>query len=867
MSTTAAELGLSAEEQLDVLEAFARPLGREVHVLSERPDLLWQQLVNRLQWDEHAARSVLHRERERRRAEMTATWFRLRTRYRESVGLLRVLAGHTGPVAACTFSRDGALLLSSSEDATLRVWETASRQELWTLKGHCDSVTACAFSPDGARIVSASADRTLKLWDSRSGEEVRTLEGHTSAVRACIFSSDGAQIVSASADGTLKLWDAVTGDERASLEGARPVPAYAVSPSTAYLVYATGDGMLKVLDLTTGAERATLAGHSGEEVKEGPLASPRYRETRPRVTSCAFGPDGSHIVSAGRDGTLKLWDVSSGAERATLEGHSESRSHAESRVGGRHGPAVIACAFSPIGTVLVSASEDETLKIWDVETGANLHTLRGHHGPCEAVAFSPDGTEIASISPGSATILGFHEAYDVQPGSLKVWDARTGVERVTLEGHAGLVHACAFSPDGGLLASAGHDRTLRVWDATATAEQNAVGGHADSVRVCIITPDGTTCLSAGDDCKVKIWETDGGVELATVGHGDWIWSCAISPDGRRAVSASADKTLFVIDLETQDLLTRLWGHGDVVWTTAFSPDGSQVVSASRDGTLKLWDAETYTERATLSPGDSMRVCAFSPDGSLLVSAGEEGTVRLWSVPRRRELRSLRGHTDSVRACAFSPDGSQVASASLDGTVKLWRAQTGAETTLEGHAGAIYSCAFSPDGTLLGSASADGTLRLWDVASGSERGTLAGHADTVWTCAFSPDGALVASASSDRTVRLWDVASGRQWGTLPCADAVRCLALDGRRPLAACGDWAGNVYIAELAGIKYSPIVVTAVDRGSGPIVRCPACFEQLPLEEGWLGQVVDCPQRGCDSRMRINPFIVGPPRRRWRWAT
>jgi hypothetical protein len=106
------------------------------------------------------------------------------------------------------------------------------------------------------------------------------------------------------------------------------------------------------------------------------------------------------------------------------------------------------------------------------------------------------------------------------------------------------------------------------------------------------------------------------------------------------------------------------------------------------------------------------------------------------------------------------------------------------------------------------------------------------------------------------LKLWDVASREERATLPCASAALCVALDGRRPLAACGDGAGNVYLAEFAGIEYGPIVVTAVDRNGGPTVRCAACLEYAPLEEGWLGEVVACPRDGCEGRMHINPFVV-----------
>jgi hypothetical protein len=153
------------------------------------------------------------------------------------------------------------------------------------------------------------------------------------------------------------------------------------------------------------------------------------------VEACAFSSDGSRIVSASFDKTLKLWDAQTGAELATLEGHAGS---------------VNACAFSPDGRRIVSGSDDETLKLWDAHTGAELATFAGHTWSVNACSFSPDGCRIVSAS---------------RDNTLKLWDAQTGAELATLAGHTSWVWACAFSPDGSRIASASSDNTLKLWDA------------------------------------------------------------------------------------------------------------------------------------------------------------------------------------------------------------------------------------------------------------------------------------------------------------------------------------------------------------------------------------------------------------------
>ena len=201
-----------------VLAAFRGALARELHALLRDPVLLWQQLHNRLQWEDDLIRAVLAPEFERRSVPGASPWFRTRTRSRESEALVRTLEGHTREVNACAYSPNGARVVSAS-DWALKLWDAGTGQEIRTLYLHTGKVNACAFSPDDARVVSASDDRTLKLWDAETGETLCTLNGHRQGVNACAFSPDGARVVSASEDRTLKLWDAETGEEIRTLEG------------------------------------------------------------------------------------------------------------------------------------------------------------------------------------------------------------------------------------------------------------------------------------------------------------------------------------------------------------------------------------------------------------------------------------------------------------------------------------------------------------------------------------------------------------------------------------------------------------------------------------------------------------------------
>ena len=498
------------------------------------------------------------------------------------------------------------------------------------------------------------------------------------------------------------------------------VTACAFSPDGTSIVSASDDHTLKGWDARSGRLLLTLAGHTGS------------------VNACAYSPDGTSIVSASEDRTLKVWDASKGRELLTLSGHRHS---------------VKACAYSPDGKCIVSASHDKTLKVWDVRSRRALLTLSGHLHAVNACAYSPDGASIVSAS---------------DDGTLRVWDAQSGRVRLILSDHAHPVKACAYSPDGASIVSASDDETLKVWDARSGLARLTLPGHVDWVKACAYSPDGARIVSASDDETLKVWDARSGrVVLTLSAHTRWVNTCAYSPDCTRIVSASEDWTLKVWDARSGRLLLTLAGHAGSVNACAYSPDGASIVSASNGRTLKMWDVRSGRARLILSgPAGWVNACAYSPDGASIISASHGRTLKVWDARSGRMRLTLAGHARAVKACAYSPDSATIVSASHDKTLKVWDARTGVELlTLVGHAHVVMACAYSPDGASIISASHDRKLKVWDARSGLVLLTLAGHTRAVNACAYSPDGANIVSASQDGTLKVWDARSGRALITL------------------------------------------------------------------------------------------------------
>ena len=426
-------------------------------------------------------------------------------------------------------------------------------------------------------------------------------------------------------------------------------------------------------------------------------------------------------------------------------------------------------------------------------------TLSGHTAQVVAVAYSPDGTRLATAS---------------QDGTAKVWDAVTGKLLLTLrEGHTNAVNGLAYSPDGRRIATANGDNTAQVFDAETGRVLLTLVGHA-AVGSVAYSPDGKRIVTSSRDNAVKMWDAATGKELFTLpqdSQKDYVEDVAFSPDGKKFATASDDHTAKVWDAVTGKELLKLAGHTDAVVGVAFSPNGAQLATVSYDNNAKVWDAATGVQQLSLNLSGQGLGIAFSADGSRLATTGLDGKAILWDVTTGRQLLALNGHTSQVQGVAFSPDGTRLATASWDNTAKVWDISPSRElltfiaidpaapgflvssvayspdgtrlATANNDEARIWDAAtgrllftlhqtsyvdrviFSPDGTRLVSTSNDATAKVWDVFTGKELLTLTGHTRRVGSAAYSPDGTLIATASDDGTVKVWDALTGKELLTL------------------------------------------------------------------------------------------------------
>ncbi len=499
-----------------------------------------------------------------------------------------------------------------------------------------------------------------------------------------------------------------------------------------------------------------------------------------RLSSVSFSTSGNRIITASRDGTVRIWDPTNGKEIAVI--HT-----ADDMLNGAYP--------SPDGNTIVTISNYNDAKLWDIATGCEIIAFCGHSGPVWDASFSPDGAWIVTAS------------FD---GTARVWDADSGREFVRLNAIGSRVNSARFLADGLRIVTASRNFSAQIWDVATGLEIFSLNGHKSVVNSACPDQNGGKIVTASRDGSIRLFDASNGSEIRTFGNSEFPANRAsFSPDGLR-ILACLNKTAILWDTESGQEIAVLRGHESVITDACFSLDGTRIATASIDKSARLWVVANLSQ-ANKRPGHESEInCAnFSPDGALIITASGDSTARLWDPGSGQEVGVLLGHEGSVHSARFSMDGTRALTASSDCTARLWDIAGRCELTLpHRHTNSVTNAHFSQDSVILtvsrqailcwdmnarlfdmapgqhfaiigrdqgpvtascyssssnrvATAHSDGTVRLWDMTSRLEALTVNAHENSILCIGFSPDGSRVITGSADKTARVWDTISGRE----------------------------------------------------------------------------------------------------------
>ncbi len=526
----------------------------------------------------------------------------------------------TEPLHAAAFAPDGRRLATAGYDRTVRLWNADDGRLIHSSLADGERVTSAVFTPDGRLLVSGGWDATVKLWQVADGTPRGELAGGGLAL-AC--STDGTRLYGISADGLLSVWDLATRQRIAAVRVQQRQPAaFALSPDGRLLSIGAHDvNAIRVLRTDTlevvarfeCAARAASAAFSPDsrrlavaslsieifDLETGTAETARLGHDL--TTSIAFAPDGVSLLSAGRNGDLRLWDAAPLREPVVLSGH---------------GDMVRSVVAYPDGRRLATAARDGTIRVWDADRGALLRRWDAHPQADQVLAIDADGRWLAS---GGAD------------GVIRIWDAERGGLHRELAGHEALVVALAFSPTADRLASVGFDHTARVWNLDDGSQQYAISAASNTFSDVRFTSDGGALLLSTADGTIEFRAAeDGTVRRALRGGGDRILRIACSPDGTRVAATCGSGLVRVWNATDGRLLHELRGHTSAAQSLAFLPAANRLVTGGYDGVIHVWDVTRGDLVLTLTGHEGgIPGLAVAPAGGWLATASNDRTIRVW----------------------------------------------------------------------------------------------------------------------------------------------------------------------------------------------------------------------------------------------
>lgn len=498
------------------------------------------------------------------------------------------------------------------------------------------------------------------------------------------------------------------------------------------------------------------------------------------INTVKWSPDGKRLASGSADNTIKIFDIESGKEVQEFTGHQGSISD---------------LSWNPDGKKLASAAKDKTIKIWDLEKNQEIDSIPGHDNGQMYIKWSPNGEYLATDNTYNSIIIFTKDIQTVH----------------VLEEHEQIITCIVWSPDSKYIATGSFDCSIKIWDIETGSVIKTLSDHTKGILTIAWNSNGKVLISGAMDKTIKMWDVETGKLLKNLtDHGDDVNYLTWRSDSQYFVSCSADCTLKIWDANTTQAIISFSEYDNLkkFYAIDWSPDGTYLASCiSREKSIRVWRIGTEREVITLYGNKGgVNHIAWSKDGKRIASAHDETTVLIWDTETRKVIKSFQGTHYDITSVSWSPDGSKIASDMPTSYAKVWEVSTGNELfNLSGHTDAVTSVAWSPNGNFLATGSADKAIIIWDVNTGNEIKRLSGHEYGVNDVSWNNDGNLIASCSNDQQIIIWNIQSGTRIKTLKGHTSyITSVAWskDGKTLASSSGDKSIKIWDAQAGTLKY-----------------------------------------------------------------
>lgn len=576
----------------------------------------------------------------------------------------RRFVGGQAALTSAAISPDARWAAASSTDASVRVWDIATGDLIYTLMGHGGDVTSADFSHDGRYLVTGAVDFTAIVWDLQTGRQARRLTGHSGVVNVAIFTPDGQRVLTGSNDGTVIVWDWQTGAPLLTFnEHGASVNGLDVTPDGTAVLSGSRNGRVLYWNLNTGQVIADLSASPGAlndlqispdgsqaviaKAQSGMMLWDLARATPIRAfvgraqeaRTVAFVANGRYVVSGTLDGEVQIWSTATGLLEDRLLGHTSE---------------VLGVAVSTDGKLAVSSSRDATLRVWNIGNPGLIDTRLAHTNRVTALVQKPNALYSVGVD-----------------GALVAQPTQGEQRRLELSGQPVLTLAVdereAFAIVGG------REGRLEQINLTDGSVMRSFSGHSGNVLHVAIVNDKQQLVSSTQTGEVFLWDIASGelIRQFETNVSGPVYGFGVSDDATRLAVGLGDNTIGVFNMATGARLLTLSGHSGSVYSVDVSPNGRFILSGGRDGFAILWDAQTGAERARLTEdGATIWSVTFNRNGDQFAVGTANGQMSIYDTDTVDRLQRFL-FEESVFTLTFNLEGSALYSGHNDGEIVTW----------------------------------------------------------------------------------------------------------------------------------------------------------------------------------------------------